>query len=217
MSCLHPWATATTNSALLNANQWEHIVYVFNSTTDTIYSYLNGALVNSSKIQSGTTIGQNSLSLLIGEGRWMNNGNPSYLFNGILDDIRIYDVALTPCDVDSLYNMPNPLTGISEIAATKNVKREEKTDASSSLNTNINLYPNPNNGSFTLEYNLGTEMGGNVKLYSAVGELVGEYTLTGYEGKLSITNNALSNGVYFYKAFTNTHQVLKIGKVVIIK
>lgn len=88
--------------------------------------------------------------------------------------------------------------------------------STSSLASGINIYPNPNNGNFTLEYNLGTEMEGKVRLYNMLGQVVGEYTLANSQGKMSISNPQLSNGVYIWKLYTNT-DLLKFGKVVIMK
>jgi hypothetical protein len=80
----------------------------------------------------------------------------------------------------------------------------------------LTIMPNPNNGSFTLEYQLLEGQSGKLTLYNALSEMVGEYELTGSQGKMEITNYNLSNGVYFYKVNTNTN-VVKVGKIVIIK
>jgi len=93
--------------------------------------------------------------------------------------------------------------------------KNNSTETSLSTAT-FNLYPNPNNGNFTLQYDLGTNSSGNVKIYNTLGEMVGEYTLDNSEGKMNISNSGLSNGVYLWKLYTN-NQVIKFGKVIIIK
>jgi hypothetical protein len=80
----------------------------------------------------------------------------------------------------------------------------------------FSLYPNPNNGNFTLEYDLGEGILGRVVLYNTIGEQVGEYQLNGSAGKLSIYNPELSNGVYIWKLYSNA-QIIKFGKVIVIK
>jgi hypothetical protein len=80
----------------------------------------------------------------------------------------------------------------------------------------IALYPNPNNGNFTLEYNIGNETNGKVRIYNTLGEMVGEYSLENSEGTMNISNTELSNGVYIWKLYTNS-QVDKFGKIIIIK
>ncbi len=80
----------------------------------------------------------------------------------------------------------------------------------------IKLYPNPNNGNFTLEYNIGTSHDGRLLLYNTLGQVMGDYSLNGSEGKKNISNPQLSNGIYFWKVFTNSG-VAKVGKVIIMK
>jgi hypothetical protein len=83
-------------------------------------------------------------------------------------------------------------------------------------NISLNIYPNPNNGNFTIEYHLNTNQTGKVTLYTAIGQEVGEYSLTLSEGKMNIRNPELTNGVYIYKLCTNDNSI-KVGKVIIIK
>lgn len=80
----------------------------------------------------------------------------------------------------------------------------------------VSVYPNPNNGNFTLEYNLGTQANGVVRIFNMYGQLVGEYSLANSQGKMSISNPELSNGIYIWKVYAND-QPLKVGKVVIMK
>jgi hypothetical protein len=80
----------------------------------------------------------------------------------------------------------------------------------------FNLYPNPNNGSFTVEYQLEQGATGKVCLCNIIGEKVGEYTLNQSEGKMNITNYNLNNGVYIYQLYNNNN-VVKFGKIIIMK
>jgi len=80
----------------------------------------------------------------------------------------------------------------------------------------FDLYPNPNNGNFTLDYNLGQDETGRVIIFNTIGEQVGEYTLNGSEGTMNVSNPNLSNGVYLWKLYSN-NQIIKYGKVIIIR
>ncbi len=95
------------------------------------------------------------------------------------------------------------------------VHKKTKTTQTVSQPT-FSLYPNPNNGNFTLEYDLGEGILGKVVLYNTIGEQVGEYQLNGSKGKLNISNPELSNGVYIWKLYSNA-QIIKFGKVIVIK
>ena len=81
---------------------------------------------------------------------------------------------------------------------------------------NVSIYPNPNNGNFTLKYNLGNETSGKVLLYDEIGEKVGEYDLSGSSGEMQISNSNLINGIYVYKVYTN-NSIIKVGKIIVIK
>ena len=79
----------------LNTHQWYHLVGIRNGTTLT--TYVNGIPVNTSDcFTDGLRI--NNLNLLLG---WYHS---DYYFHGIIDEIRIYDIALSDNEVLSLYH-----------------------------------------------------------------------------------------------------------------
>jgi SprB repeat len=80
----------------------------------------------------------------------------------------------------------------------------------------IKLYPNPNNGSFTLEYTLTKGEEGKLVLFNEIGMQVGEYNLEASENKMNITNYNLSNEVYIYQVWIN-NEPLQRGRIIIIK
>ncbi len=80
----------------------------------------------------------------------------------------------------------------------------------------VSIYPNPNNGTFTLEYQLNVNQTGKIILFNSVGQEMGAYLLSTPQGKMTISNSQLTNGVYFYQLKT-TDNTTKIGKVIIIK
>jgi hypothetical protein len=84
------------------------------------------------------------------------------------------------------------------------------------VTSQLNIYPNPNNGTFTLDYQLADSHAGKVMVFNTMGEMVGQYDLTTAVGKMTITNPYLTNGIYIYELYTN-NQLMKVGKVIIIK
>jgi hypothetical protein len=80
-------------------------------------------------------------------------------------------------------------------------------------NQTINLYPNPNNGTMTLEYNITKDA--YLEISNTNGTLVGKYTLSSSGNKLDIKNDNLSSGIYLYRVVNDA--VLKTGRIVIIK
>jgi len=95
-------------------------------------------------------------------------------------------------------------------------RMERKGDEDTLKEISVNIYPNPNNGNFTLDYQLNSNQTGKVFLFNSVGQQVGSYLLNSSEGKMTISNPSLTNGVYFYELSTSDNTT-KEGKVIIIK
>ncbi len=85
-----------TGSQIPSLNAWHHIVFIFNGSTDFAY-YLDGTSALTGTF--GTTINTNTTGINIGV-----NSASSYYFDGLLDDVRIYNRALSAQEVQDLYN-----------------------------------------------------------------------------------------------------------------
>ena len=78
------------------AGDWHHISVVRSGTTMTIY--LDGAVIRTATWNNAPVSGNGHLN--IGGDR---TATSSYVFKGLIDDLRIYDRALTPAEVQTLY------------------------------------------------------------------------------------------------------------------
>ncbi|MFC1741504.1 LamG-like jellyroll fold domain-containing protein [Nanoarchaeota archaeon] len=87
--------TATSG---ISVGDWYHLVGVFESGS-ALRIYINGAL-NNTLVTAKTTINTNDYDLIIGSS---NSFTPTRYFNGIIDDVRIYNRSLTPEQVQLLY------------------------------------------------------------------------------------------------------------------
>lgn len=98
----HDWAVN------YSPNTWYHVVYVITDTA--ISSYVNGTFISSqpsSPFQSGCS----SYILNIGLDAF---SFPEYL-NGKMDDIAIWDRALTPCEVRQMHNYNTSLPTVASV------------------------------------------------------------------------------------------------------
>ena len=90
-------------NTLINADDW-NLLTVVHDRDNKIKVYLNGSLANSGDYSEGN---ENSIStnykLFIG-----SYGGDGRYFKGLIDDIQIYNYALTGVEITKLYNAPNP-------------------------------------------------------------------------------------------------------------
>lgn len=82
----------TTNPAITNAN-WHHVAAVYTSTTD-MKIYIDGVQQIGTLAGSATTLTSNTKRILIGA-----SSTTQELFDGTLQEIKIYDNALTQAEV----------------------------------------------------------------------------------------------------------------------
>lgn len=196
--------TVKTNAAIrdldsqeiLVADTWYHVVGTYDGSHFLLY--INGQL-DAQTTLSGQILTTN-IDLMIGQVLPNNN---SYNFNGVIDDIRIYDYAVSAEDVGLLYNLDvgvDPANGPAVPVAYQ-------------LNQN---YPNPFNSSTTITYGLPQPGVIKLEVYDLSGRLVERI----FEGNQSagfhrITwNSTVSSGLYFYRLesgnFTAIRKCIKL-------
>jgi len=87
------------NFGEINVENNYHVIQTFES--DSVKIYLNGILQGSAS-SNGAIVGNNSNPMLFGKASWVSSNTTGY--NGILDDIGIWNRALTQQEITDLYN-----------------------------------------------------------------------------------------------------------------
>lgn len=88
---------AATSTGQLTLNAWNHVAFTYDGTTETLY--LNGAL-DSSYAASSPALCQAAVPVKLGM------ENSAFMpFSGMLDDVQIFNQALTASEVSNLYNI----------------------------------------------------------------------------------------------------------------
>ena len=83
-------------------DKWNHYVVTYDSGSGVLASYINGCVVESLALGgSGGALVPNSHSLDIG---WLGTGVGAY--NGLIDDVRIYNRALSAAEIQDIYSNP---------------------------------------------------------------------------------------------------------------
>jgi hypothetical protein len=137
-------------------------------------------------------------------------GNNQYNFNGVLDDIRIYNYALSYLSIQDLYDFS---TGLKD-------PKEIKMPQDYSLSQN---YPNPFNSQTIISYQIKNTGKVRLEIYDALGtrirSLLNEIRNRGYysqtwDGKDN-RGKSVSSGVYFYRL--NAGDFIETKKMILLR
>jgi hypothetical protein len=94
----------TSQGGSLNVGEWYHIAYVIDDAADTAKLYVNGALA--------TTITFSGTPLFMKSGQELRIGasySTTEYMHGMIDDVRIYNRALSEAETASLAGRPSPV------------------------------------------------------------------------------------------------------------
>ena len=151
--------------------------------------YINGELDALSTFSG--LIPTTAIDLMIGQ---VLPGNTQYNFKGVLDDIRIYDYALSYNSIQSLYDYVVDVNEEQEIELPKNYGLTQN-------------YPNPFNSQTNIEYQVPTQSIIKLEIYNILGQKIrtlvnqekstGNYSVS-WDGKNDF-GDSVNSGIYFIK------------------
>jgi len=136
----------------------------------------------------------------------------NYNFNGVIDDVRLYDYALSAGEIQKLYDIPTGVKINKEIPDVFLLKQN---------------YPNPFNPSTEIIYQLPVSVHVTLRIYDILGRevvtLVDKFQNAGvHNSQFTVLNPTsgkpgfqLSSGVYFYRMVAGTYTSTK--KMLLIK
>jgi hypothetical protein len=96
-------ACVTANTAI-SLNNWHHVVGITDKTSNYIHFYLDGKLAASTSITSWTSASTTGLNLMIGHYGSAISGWGYAAFQGQIDEVKIFNYALTATQIKTLYN-----------------------------------------------------------------------------------------------------------------
>ena len=101
--------TTNVTSNLQLTNTWYHVVATYDATTMRLY--VNGQEENSTPKSGNIFVSDTEWNIgACNYGGTPANNHQKSFFNGLIDDVRIYDRALSSTEVTELYNIPEPAT-----------------------------------------------------------------------------------------------------------
>ncbi|MBC7863227.1 MAG: T9SS type A sorting domain-containing protein [Bacteroidia bacterium] len=171
-----PGNNGTTSPPSFSFNAWHHAVFTWDSS-GAHQVYIDNVLTTNTNLASHIVNATSPVNFLIGA------QSPSFrLFNGDIDDARIYNRVLTATEVDSLFNEPDPMTiGINE----------QETE----VNT-ITLFPNPASSAIQVTVKKAT----TVSVINVLGQEILKQNIQKSE---TISVSTLEPGIYFVKDLTS--------------
>jgi hypothetical protein len=188
-------------------NSWHHLVYVADSGI--LKSYLDGQL-----IKTDTTNAAIGLST-----QAMRFGKPIYStfnseFNGTLDDIGIWNRALTPQEVTSLYN-GNICFETVRVTDTLVINVNRTGYNPITYSNTIKVYPNPANNKITIDNGDIQKMNGySIKIINSLGQQVYQGGITQQIVSIDITQWT-GNGMYYLQLTDNNGNIVDVKKIVL--
>jgi hypothetical protein len=146
-------------------------------------------------------------------GRTTNWNRVGAVMTGSLADTASFTIPTMPAGTYSVQVVAN---GIASASYTLSLPCVQATGIQAALSNNaIRVYPNPNNGIFTLESSFPMDRS-VVSIYNMLGEQVeAEKVLSDAKSELDLSGQAA--GVYYYRVFSNNGALLANGKLVIQK
>ena len=187
----------------LTLNSLYNVTTVYDGSDYEIY--INGKLDALSTF-SGSLL-QTNIDFVIGQ---VLPGNNQYNFNGVLDDIRIYNYALSFHEIRNLYDITTTID-------------EQWNNLIPDQNELFQNYPNPFNSNTIIFYKVKDAAPVNLEVYDILGNrirtLVNEYKLAGYysnywDGKDN-SGHQVPSGIYFYTLKTKNY--IQAKKLVLLK
>lgn len=171
---------AVESTMPITDNNWHHIVVQNNGLQTELY--IDNLLI--STISEVLSVGNGSANNKL----YLGNSNTNlYPFNGTLDDVKIFDKTLCADEIDSLFQQGS--LSINE----------------NSLESSINVFPNPSNGTFNVNSDTPIDL---IEIYSLDGKLI-QTLKTDNENLSPIKINNLTNGTYLLKIIQSEKYSLK--------
>jgi hypothetical protein len=185
------WTIKTANGTkdldsktVLNVNKYYNVTVYYDGSDMEIY--INGELDNFTSFTG--LLNTTTYDLTIGQ---ILPNNKNYNFKGIIDDLRIYDYALSVSEIQNLSDIATSVKYDDPITTPKNYALYQN-------------YPNPFNPSTVIKYQIAKDSKVNIKVYDPLGRevatIVNEWKKAGsYTTQFEADKYRLSSGIYYYR------------------
>ena len=191
------------SSTSYTPNVWEHWIVVYNNGQAKIYK--NGILDASQNF--ALVPDKQNCPILFGKNTSLDNSEQFY---GKLDDIGIWNRALTQQEITNLYNSVSSNECLTMTINTGVLSTNPFTYTSS-----VSIYPNPANDQITIDCgNLANVSGWSIKITNMLGQEVFSQPMNTQQYLVPL-NTWSGQGMYFVKIINAQNEVVNIKKIIL--
>ena len=190
----------------VSSNNWYNVVLTCDFNANTSKLYINGVLQSQSSVTLITTI---LTKIFIGRGP-----NPFWYQNGKLDDIGIWNRALSQQEITGLYNGNvcfQTITVTDTLLINTNITGFNPV----TYQNTIKIWPNPTNDHITIDNgNLANLTGHQIKISNALGQQVFQSAITQQQFYVNMSTWG-GNGIYFVNLINAQGVTIETRKIVL--
>ncbi|MFZ4435559.1 MAG: LamG-like jellyroll fold domain-containing protein [Flavobacterium psychrophilum] len=196
------------------SNGWHHFIATYDNSIGNLFRfskiYIDGILVTGINYNPNTMINTLNLSNFT-VGKSPSSSSPTQRsFNGFIDDIGVWNRALTPQEITNLYNSANTNECLTMIINSGPLSTNPVTYTST-----VNIFPNPANNQITIDCgNLANVVGWNIKITNALGQEVFATPMNTQQYVVPL-NSWSGQGMYFVKILNTQNEVVNIKKIIL--
>ncbi len=192
----------------IDSLKWIHFTIVRSSNGAKLF--VNGVLKDSNNISSTVCNSTNPLYFGCDNGL----GTPNRFLNGLVDDIGIWNRALTESEIKGLYNANLCVDRISVTdTLVINVNRTGYNPIT--FENTLKVYPNPTKDKITIDNgNLSKMTGYSIKIMNSLGQQVFQSNINQQQFNIDITAWG-GNGIYFLQLIDNSGNIVDIRKILL--
>ncbi len=206
------WLTLNVTNNF-NPQIWNHYAITYESNNNVAKYYINGILTNSMLLGNYIDV-VNSPIYFGARPFWGGVNGPSFFFGGKLDDIGIWNRALTQQEITDLYNANICYQSIT-VTDTLLINMGITGYNPVSYNNTIKIFPNPTNDHITINYgNFASLSGYQLKIQNSLGQQVFQTNITQQTDYLALATWG-GNGLYFVHIIDAQGNTIDIRKIVL--
>jgi hypothetical protein len=208
------WQHVDSHKNAIQLNTWENLIVVRSATSYTMY--LNGVLVSTSTISANALNNPTSpfATTRIGYNFVGGTGTGGEYFTGKIDDILIYNRAITSTEISSIYNAGICYQNVT-VTDTLLINMTVTGYNPVTYANKIKIFPNPAKDHITIDFsNYATQPGYSIKILNTLSQTVYNQALTGptYTVSLSTFGGA---GTYFVQIYDGSSNLIDVRKIIL--